>query len=406
MKKTIEDVTNWQDQRVLVRVDFNVPLNAQGEITDDMRIRKTLPTLRYLLERGARIILASHLGRPKGQVREEFRLTAVTQRLRDLLENVTVHKVDEVFSPAVQEAVNALKAGEILILENVRFEPGEEKNDEDFARNLASLADIYVNDAFGAAHRAHASTEGVGHYLGTRVAGFLMAREIAALGGVLENPEHPYTAIIGGSKVSTKITVLKTLIEKVDNLVIGGAMMFTFLKAQGHNVGTSKIEEDHLDTARDLLTLAANRDTVITLPRQVVIADNFRADANTRTVSVEEIADGWMGLDIGPESVDRICQIVRNSRTVLWNGPMGVFEMAPFSHGTKNIALALAEWTEKGHCHSILGGGDTVAALEQFGIPLDRYSHVSTGGGASLEFLEGKALPGITILEDSVPARV
>lgn len=406
LKKTISDIQHWQNQRVLVRVDFNVPLNESGKITDDTRIREALPTLRYLLEHGARVVLASHLGRPKGQVTESLRLTPVFLRLKELLPNASIQKTDEVFSAAVSKTANNLKPGEILLLENVRFEPGEEKNDPDFARNLASLADVYVNDAFGAAHRAHASTEGVGHYLATRVAGFLMAKEIEALSGILENPQHPYTAIIGGSKVSTKITVLKNLMSKVDNLVIGGAMIFTFLKAQGYAVGESKIETDYLETAHELLTLAAEQNTTLILPQQVVIADAFSSNANIRTTTVDQIEEGWMGLDIGPESVAHIRQIISASKTILWNGPLGVFEMEPFSHGTRDIALALAECTERGTCQSILGGGDTVAALEQFHIAPERFSHVSTGGGASLEFLEGKTLPGIAILEDALPAKV
>lgn len=406
MKKTIQDIANWQNQRALVRVDFNVPMDKAGRITDDSRIRETLPTLTYLCEKGARVILMSHLGRPKGKPVTEFSLKPVASRLQELLPQIRVHTAQEVFSEAVQQQVQALQPGEILLLENVRFEPGEEKNDPALAQQLASLGDVFVNDAFGAAHRAHASTEGVGQFVSIRVAGLLMAREIEALSSVLEEPAHPYMAIIGGSKVSTKITVLENLLNKVDTLVIGGGMLFTFLKAQGLDVGNSLVEDDYLETARNLMTQAKQKGSTILLATDVVVADAFDANAQSKTVPADQIPSGWMGLDIGPQSIKAILETIRGSRTVLWNGPLGVFEFPAFAQGTRQVADALVDWTAQGG-HSILGGGDTVAALEQFGLPPSNFSHVSTGGGASLEFLEGKKLPGIEILEESdQPARV
>lgn len=410
MKRTIQDIADWQGKRALVRVDFNVPLDKkEGHITDDTRIRAALPTLEYLLERGAKIILMSHLGRPqkalaKGEDLDAYRLTPVAKRLQELLPDTPVHKADEVFSPKVQEMVSRLKPGDILLLENTRFEAGEEKNDPTLAKNLASLADIYVNDAFGAAHRAHASTEGVAHLVPVRVAGLLMDREIQALSLVLQNPERPFTAIIGGSKVSSKLAVLSHLLGRVENLVIGGGMMFTFHKSQGLPVGKSLVEEDQLETAEKLLATATEKGTCITLARDVVAAETFSADAPHKTLHLEDIPETWMGLDIGPESIQRVIQLIHNSKTILWNGPLGVFEFPAFAEGTRAVAETIADWTEKGHCKSILGGGDTVAALEQFGIDPSRYSHVSTGGGASLEFLEGRVLPGIAVLEEKKEA--
>ncbi len=406
-KKTIRDIAHWHNQRALVRVDFNVPLNEQGEITDDTRIQEALPTLTYLTEQGARVILVSHMGRPKGTVKEELRLTPIAKRLQELLPNTPITALKEVFSSAVEETVKSLKPGAIILLENIRFEPGETKNDPALAKNLAKLADIYINDAFGTAHRAHASTEGVAHYVPVKVAGLLMEREIQALSKVVTRPEHPFTAIIGGSKVSTKITVLENLLDHVDTLIIGGAMLFTFLKAQGHAVGASMVEDNYLEMAKDLLALAQQKETRIELPQQVVIADAFSETAKTKAISIElGIPDGWMGLDIGPDSIVALQQIIRNSKTILWNGPMGVFEMKPFAPGTQSIAEGVAKQTQVGPCQSILGGGDTVAAIEQFGIDKTRYTHVSTGGGASLEFLEGSPLPGIAILDESVPTAV
>lgn len=407
MKKTVKDIQDWQNKRALVRVDYNVPVNEAGEITDDSRIRETLPTLKYLISQGARVILTAHFGRPKGKVNDTMRLAPVAKRLQDLLGAVSVKYSRDVYSPQVEAMVSELKPGEVLLLENVRFEPGEEANDPSFAKKLASLADVFVNDAFGAAHRAHASTEGVGHFLAHRVAGLLMEREIQALSSVLENPARPYTAIIGGSKVSTKITVLENLLNVVDTLVIGGGMLFTFLKAKGVEVGNSLVEDEYLEVARNLMADAEKRSSRILLAKDVVIADAFKADANVRVVDADQIPAGWMGLDIGPKSIQDVKAVIHDSKTVLWNGPLGVFEFPAFADGTREVAEALVDWTEKQGGRSILGGGDTVAALEQFAIPPEKYTHVSTGGGASLEFLEGKMLPGIAILEEQgEPARV
>lgn len=401
MKQTICDIADWQGKRALVRVDFNVPLDGQGRITDDTRIREALPTLKALCEGGARVILMSHLGRPKGAPEDAFRLAPVAGRLQELMPGVTITCAREVVSPDVTTQANALPPGAILLLENVRFEPGETKNDPALAQALAALGDVFVNDAFGAAHRAHASTEGVGRLLPVRVAGLLMAKEIAALNSVVRDPLRPYTAIIGGSKVSSKITVLHNLLNVVDTLVVGGAMMFTFLKAQGLSVGTSLVEDEYLQTARDLMAYAQEKGVELLIPRQVVIADAFADTAQTQVVSTEAMPDGWMGLDIGPQATAEIAAAVRQSKTVLWNGPMGVFEMTAFAAGTRGVADALVQATAQSGCRSVLGGGDTVAAIEQFAIAKQAFTHVSTGGGASLEFLEGQELPGIAILQDA-----
>lgn len=401
MKKTIRDIKDWDGKRALVREDFNVPLDKNGEITDDTRIREALPTLRHLTSEGAKVIVMSHLGRPKGQRAPEFSLAPVADRLRQLMPETNVTFADAVYSPTVVEQVNALQPGEILLLENTRFEPGEEKNDETLAKNLASLGDIFVNDAFGSAHRAHASTEGVGRFLPQRVAGFLMEKEINVLSAVL-NSDQPLTAIIGGSKISTKITVLENLLPKVRHLIIGGGMLFTFLKAEGYEVGKSLVESDYIQTAQDLIAQARElKSATLILANDVVVADRFDANAASRVTDADQIPPDWMGLDVGPASLTEIRKILENSPLVLWNGPLGVFEFPRFAEGTKAVAETLAELTSQGKCQSILGGGDTVAAIEQFGIAPDNYTHVSTGGGASLEFLEGKTLPGIAILEDA-----
>ncbi len=406
MKRTIRELTDLHGQRALVRVDFNVPLDENKRITDDSRIRESLPTIRYLLERGARVILVSHLGRPKGQVNPEYSLKPVVDRLQELLPTVSVEKASAVFNTEVQVAAERMQPGSVLVLENVRFEPGEEKNDSELANKLASLADIYVNDAFGAAHRAHASTEGIAHFVKTSVAGLLMEKEINALSGLLQNPEKPFTAIIGGSKVSTKITVLETLLEKVNTLVIGGAMIFTFLKAQGFSVGQSKVEDDYLETANTLLTKAQEKGVSVLLPSDVVVADAFSNEANKEVIPVDKISEGWMGLDVGPDSIQKIAQVLAQSRTVLWNGPMGVFEFPNFAAGTEAVARTLAHLTKEETLKSVLGGGDTVAAIAQFGMSHEDFTHVSTGGGASLEFIEGKTLPGIAVLQDAETVRV
>lgn len=404
MKKTIRDIQDWQGKRALVREDFNVPLNPNGEITDDTRIREALPTLRYLVEQGAKVIVMSHLGRPKGKPSPEFSLVPVTQRLQSLLPGISVQFSAETDFSKLAQQTQTLPSGGILLLENMRFYPGEETNDPELSRQLATLGDVYVNDAFGAAHRAHASTEGVAHFLSPKVAGLLMKKEIDALSTALHSVV-PLTAIIGGSKISTKITVLENLLPKVRYLIIGGGMIFTFLKAQGYAVGNSLVEDDFVETARRLLADAkASNQVTLVLPDDIVIGNRFAADADSKVVDADQIPEGWMGLDIGPHSIARIQEILRKGSLVLWNGPLGVFEFPRFATGTKEVAEALAEMTQAGECKSILGGGDTVAAIEQFQIDPKSYTHVSTGGGASLEFLEGKLLPGIAILDDA-PAK-
>lgn len=405
MKKTIRDIQDWQGKRVFLRVDFNVPQDEQGNITDDSRIRESLPTIQYLAERGARIVLTAHLGRPKGQPNPKYSLKPMAQRLRELLPQVPVTLADAVVSDRVTEQANALQPGQILMLENVRFEPGEEKNDAALAQRFAALADIFVNDAFGAAHRAHASTEGVGHYVREKVAGLLLEKEIIALSTVTEHPKRPLTAIIGGSKISTKITVLTNLLNKVDTLIIGGGMAYTFLLAQGYEVGNSIVEKDHLETARQVMQAAGERGVSLFIPKDFIVANAFSNDAQMQEVSYDAFPAGWEGVDIGPKTREAIRALLSESGgTVLWNGPLGVFEMANFSHGTRAVAETVAELTLAGKVYSVLGGGDTVAAIEAFNIPKTSFSHVSTGGGASLEYLEGKVLPGIAIL-DEAPAK-
>lgn len=403
-KRTIKDITDWQGKRAFVRVDFNVPFNDAGNISDDTRIKEALPTLEYLTQQGARVIVACHLGRPKGQVNEALRVAPIAKHLQSLMPNSTVH-----YSPdgleTYPESVASLKDGEIYLLENIRFAEGEEKNDREFANVLATGVDVFVNDAFGAAHRAHASTEGIAHYAPQSVAGLLMAREIEALTPLVTEPKKPFVAIIGGSKVSTKITVLKNLLSQVDHLVIGGAMVFTFLKAQGVQVGKSLVEDDYLQTARDLMQQAEQQGVQIHLANDVIVADAFSAEANINTVSVYQIPDEMMGLDIGPASVESIIEILNQAKTILWNGPLGAFEMEPYAKATESVALTIADLTQNKEIQSVLGGGDTVAAIHQFGINPERYSHVSTGGGASLEFLEGKTLPGIAVLANENPAQ-
>ena len=401
MKRTIRDIENWQGRRALVREDLNVPMDDNGNITDATRIQEAVPTLRYLVKQNARVLVMAHFGRPKGQKKSEFSLAPVAKRLQELMPDVTVKTTQDTFSPEVVMAMDGLKNGEILVLENTRFDPGEEANSPEFAKKLASLADVYVNDAFGAAHRAHASTEGVAHFVQEKVAGLLMEKEIEALSGLLKTPERPFAAIIGGSKVSTKFSVLESLLDKVDHLVIGGGMMFTFLKAQGFSVGKSLVEDDFLDQARALMEKAKQKGVNLVLPSDVVIADKFDADAQSLVVDIHAIPEGWMGLDIGPESMDAIQQVLGESRTVFWNGPLGVFEFPAFAKGTDYVARFLAMQTKENGCKTVLGGGDTVAALDVFHIPPEAYTHVSTGGGASMEFIEGKELPGIAVLEDA-----
>jgi phosphoglycerate kinase len=390
-KKSVRDL-DVAGKRVLVRVDFNVPLK-DGTITDDTRIRETLPTIEYLLERGAKVILASHLGRPKGKVVEDMRLNPVAARLSELLGR-PVRKADEVVGAGVRDLVGQMADGDVLLLENVRFHPGEEKNDPELARALADLADLYVNDAFGAAHRAHASTAGVAEHL-PAVSGLLMEKELEVLGRALENPERPFTAIIGGAKVKDKIDVIQNLLNLADNILIGGGLAFTFLKALGHEVGNSLVEEDKLDIARGFMEQAREKGVNFLIPTDAVIARELKEDAETRTVKLDAMEPGWMGLDIGPETARTYADVIEKSRMIVWNGPMGVFEMEPFSHGTRIVAEACAR-TEG---YTIIGGGDSAAAVEKFRLA-DRMDHISTGGGASLEFMEGKALPGVVALDD------
>lgn len=394
-KKTIRDI-DVAGKRVLVRVDFNVPLNQERQITDDTRIAAALPTIEYLLKNGAAVILMSHLGRPDGQVVDKLRLTPVAKRLSELLKQ-PVESAEDSIGPEVEAKARALQPGQVLLLENLRFHKEEEKNDPNFARQLAALGDLYVNDAFGTAHRAHASTEGVTHYL-PGVAGFLMEKEINFLGSALENPKRPFAAIVGGAKVSDKITVLERLISLADTILIGGGMANTFLKAQGYEIGDSLYEAAKVDVARDLVSKARQQDKELILPADVVIADRFAADANHKVVAANEVPAGWRILDIGPATVASFSQALANARTIVWNGTLGVAEMPAFAHGTNDVVEILAQRTKEGAL-TIIGGGDSAAAVEQAGAA-DKMTHVSTGGGASLEFLEGRTLPGVAALQD------
>jgi len=389
--------TDLSGKSVLVRVDFNVPLDDHGVITDDTRIRAALPTIRDLLGKGAKVILAAHFGRPKGQVVDDLRLTPVADRLGKLL-GQPVAKTDSCIGPEAAAQAAALQPGQALLLENVRFFKEEEENDPAFAGQLASLAQVYVNDAFGAAHRAHASTAGVTAHLSPCVSGLLMEKELQYLQGAIEQPQRPLAAIVGGSKVSSKIGVLASLMEKCDKVLIGGGMIFTFYKARGLPVGKSLVEDDKLELARELEATARARGVELLLPTDVVAADRFAADANHRTVPVDGIPEGWMGLDIGPDSVAAFQKALAECRSVIWNGPMGVFEFDAFAAGTNRIAMVLAELASAG-ATTIIGGGDSVAAVEKAGVA-GRMSHISTGGGASLELLEGKVLPGVAALDD------
>ena len=393
MKKSIRDI-DVAGKRCFVRVDFNVPISATGEVADDNRIRGALPTIRYLCEHGAKVILCSHLGRPKGQVNEKYSLRPVAARLQELLGRPVILAKDVIGEDAKAKAA-ALRNGDVLLLENVRFHAEEEKNDPAFAKELASFADIFVNDAFGTAHRAHASTEGISHFVKDRVSGFLIAKELEVMGGALEHPARPFVAILGGSKVSDKIGVISNLLTKVNSLLIGGGMAYTFLKAQGFEVGTSLCEPEKLELAKELMQKAKEKGVEMMLPYDVVAADAFRNDANIKTVAVDAIPADYMGLDIGPKTVAAYANVLHHAGTILWNGPMGVFEMESFANGTKEIAKAIAE----SNAVSIIGGGDSAAAVTQMGYA-DQITHISTGGGASLEFLEGLELPGIACLNE------
>lgn len=391
LKKTLKDI-ELKGKRVFCRVDFNVPME-DGEVTDDTRIRAALPTIEYMTEQGAKVILASHLGRPKGEVKEELRLTPAGKKLSELL-GKDIQKLDASVGEEVKAAAASMNEGDIILLENVRFNPGEETNDPALAKQFAELADVFVNDAFGTAHRAHASTAGVAEYI-PGVLGFLLEKELDVLGTALSNPERPFTAIIGGAKVKDKIGVIDNLLDKVDNLLIGGGLSFTFTRAQGYETGNSLVEEDKIELAKSFIDKAAEKDVNLYLPIDAVVADSFSADAQTKTVKIDEIPEGWMGLDIGPETAKLYKEVIKNSKFVIWNGPMGVFEMEPFANGTKSVADAMAETD----AYTVIGGGDSAAAVEKFEVA-DKMEHVSTGGGASLEFMEGKELPGVAVLQE------
>lgn len=395
-KRTLEALP-VQGKRILVRVDYNVPLNDQGAITDDTRIRETLPTLQWLLQNGAALILCAHLGRPKGQPAPALSLKPVAKRLEELLKK-SVQMAPDCIGSQVQEMAKVLKPGDVLLLENLRFHPEEEANDPHFAQALADLAEGFVQDAFGAVHRAHASTAGVAQRLPS-AAGFLLAKEIYYLTRVLENPEPPFIAILGGAKVSDKIGVIDSLLQKVNGLVIGGAMAYTFLKAQGFEIGNSRVETEKLDVAKNLLQKAQSLHVQMHLPHDHLIVQTVNPKAPSRTTSDRNIPNDWIGVDIGPQTIKALTSLLSKGRTLLWNGPMGIFEMPPFAAGTLAVAKCLADATSQG-ATTIVGGGDSVAAVKQAGIT-DKLSHISTGGGASLEFLEGKTLPGIAVLPDA-----
>jgi phosphoglycerate kinase len=393
-KKTVKDI-DVAGKKVLLRCDFNVPMakDGSGVITDDKRIRAALPTIRYLLDQNAAVIACSHMGKPKGVVVPELSLKPVAARLSELLGQEVI-MADDVVGPDAQAKAAALKPGQIMLLENTRFEPGETKNDPALAKAMADLADVYVSDAFGAVHRAHASTAGVADYL-PAVSGFLIQKELEFLGGALDNPKRPLVAILGGSKVSSKIGVINNLLELADTILIGGGMAYTFMVAQGGKVGNSLLEADWLDYCREMLAKAEEKGVKLLLPVDAVCADAFAADANTQITKAGCIPDGWLGLDIGPETIQLYCDAVANAGTVIWNGPMGVFEFPAFAKGTQAIAEALA----KSDAITIIGGGDSAAAVQQMGVA-DKMTHISTGGGASLEFMEGKELPGVACLLD------
>lgn len=393
MKKTVKDV-DVRSRRVLVRVDYNVPLDANGNVSDDKRITASLPTINYLLEQGARIILCSHLGRPKGEVKKEFSLAPVAKRLKELLPNVNIYFASDCIGEEAQQKAAALKDGEILLLENLRFHKEEEKNDPEFAKELASLAEIYVSDAFGTVHRAHASTAGVAAYL-PAVAGFLIGKELSIMGGALENPERPFVAILGGAKVADKIGVITNLLNKCDTLLIGGGMAYTFFKTMGYEIGDSLLDAESIDLAKQLMETAKEKGVKLLLPVDTVVAKAFAADAEHMTVAANAIPAGWQGLDIGEKTRELFAAEIKNAKTVIWNGPMGVFEFPEFAKGTEAVAKACAECGGT----TIIGGGDSASAVKKLGYA-DKMTHISTGGGASLEFLEGKVLPGVAALND------
>ena len=393
------DKSKLEGKKVLVRVDFNVPLNDSGQITDDTRIRAAIPTIKYLINNSAKVILAAHFGRPKGKVNEKMRLTPVAARLSDILEkkvNLTESCIGE---EALSKSKN-LNNGDVLLLENVRFYEEEEKNDLGFAKNLAAHADMYVNDAFGAAHRAHASTQGVTNFLEPSVAGFLLEKELKYLQGAIDSPKRPLAAIVGGSKVSSKIGVLDSLLDKCDKIIIGGGMIFTFYKARGLDVGKSLVEEDKLELAKNLEEKAKSKGVELLLPSDVILANEFSPTSDSKVSQIDSISGDWMGLDIGPQSIKVFQNALAECKTIIWNGPMGVFEFDKFAEGTNSIATTLADLSSFSEVCTIIGGGDSVAAVEKAGLA-EKMSHISTGGGASLELLEGKTLPGVAALKDA-----
>ncbi|MBN1189821.1 MAG: phosphoglycerate kinase [Dehalococcoidales bacterium] len=391
-KKTVKDI-DVGNKRVLVRVDYNVPVDKNNEISDDSRIRASLPTIQYLLDRQARVILCSHFGRPKGKVVETMRLAPEAKRLSELL-GKPVFALKDCISPEVEAAVNQMKSGDIILLENLRFHPGEEANDPAFAGSLARLADIFVDDAFGSSHRAHASVTGVAQKI-PAVAGFLMEKELINLGKLLSSPAHPFIAVMGGAKVSDKMGVIRNILDKVDALLIGGGMAANFLRARGLAVGASAVEEDRLDYVREMLALADTRNVRIVLPSDVIIAEKLEAGAPVKAVRVEEIPTGWIIADIGPQAAAAFAGEIKKSRTIFWNGPMGVFEIETMAAGTRGVAEAMAENSGT----TVVGGGSTAESVEDMGLAA-KMTHVSTGGGASLEFLEGLELPGVAVLQD------
>jgi phosphoglycerate kinase len=383
-----------KDKKVFIRVDFNVPLDEKGEITDDTRIQASLPTIRYAINQGAKVILASHLGRPKGKPNPKLSLCPVSVRLGELL-GVKVYMASDCVGPEVKAQIDSLKPGEVILLENLRFHKEEEANDDTFARELADLADIYINDAFGSAHRAHASTQGITKFLDIAAAGFLMETELNYLGKVLEAPERPFITILGGAKVSDKIGVLENLLDKVDSFIIGGGMAYTFLKALGKEVGSSLVETDKLELAKEIISRAQVKQTGFLLPTDSIAARECKPDSEKKIMTTDTFEPNWMGLDIGPATISTFTKEITKAKTILWNGPMGVFEIAQFSEGT----IAIAREVAHSAAITIIGGGDTVAAVRKAGLA-EKMTHVSTGGGASLEFLEGKALPGVVALKD------
>lgn len=400
MKKSIKDLGDVKGKRALVRVDINVPLDADKNVTDDTRIQAIVPTVRFLQEKGAKIILLAHLGRPKGEVNPEFSLAPVAKKLSEVLgENVLF--VSTLIGQGAEKDLEVLQDGQVALMENIRYYKAEEAKDDDmtFANELAKLGDFYVNDAFGAAHRNHTSTAKLAKVLKPAVSGLLMEKELKCLGEALNNPQRPFTAIVGGAKVSTKIGVLENLLDKVDNLIIGGGMTYTFVKAEGYSVGNSICEDDQIDTAKKIVEKAKEKGVNLVMTDDVLIADAFSPDANIKVVESNEIPDGWEGVDAGEKTREKFAKVILASKTILWNGPVGAFEMDVFTEGTKAVALAVQEATKNGAV-SVLGGGDTVAAVKKYKLDEASFTHISTGGGASLEFIEGKVLPGVEALDD------